>query len=292
MVSSRSHRLRVAILVATLPTVLLGTYSVIAEPLVSETTSKVLTTIAHIIIERVGGSTVDRIVGPYVDDTLKTYLRGDPKRALEQQQTQVNQKLSDSAEKDIPVLKAQLALIQEELRALRALRQATPNSATTTQVSSNLQEGVTHMERKLNDRGTELAGVERNLKEVAVRFEQADMRQPAPSTAPQPAQLKKPSFNCRKAKTKTELLICREATLGDIDGRLGEVYWELHRFLVPSEARELKKQEIAWIRRRDQQLTTSCTTDDEVDLPCVIGLWKERVDQLEAQLQIAKARRL
>lgn len=292
MLFSRSHRLRAAIFAATLAAVFLGTYSVIAEPLVSETTSKVLATIAHIIIERVGGSTVDRIVGPYVDDALKTYLRGDPKQALEQQQAQVNRKLSDSAEKDIPVLKAQLVLIQEELRALRALRQAAPNSGTTTQVSSNLQEGVTHMERKLNDRGAELAGVERNLKEVAVRFDQADKDQPSTSTTSRSTQLKKPSFNCRKAKTETELLICREATLGDIDGRLGEVYWELHRFLAPSEAQELKKQEIAWIRRRDRQLVTSCTTDDAVDLPCVIGLWKERVDQLEVQLQTAKARQL
>ncbi len=292
MLSSRSYRLRAAILAATLPTVFFGAYSVIAEPLVSETTSKVLATIAHIIIERVGGSTVDRIVGPYVDDTLKTYLRGDPKQALEQQQTQVNQKLSDSAEKDIPVLKAQLALIQEELRALRALQQATPNSGTTTQVSSNLQAGVTSMERRLYTRGDELASVERNLKEVAVRVEQADKNLPSPSVTSRPAQLKKPSFNCNKAKTKAELLVCREATLGDIDGRLGEVYWELHRFLAPSEARELKKQEIAWIRRRDRQLTTSCTADDEVDLPCVIGLWKERVGQLETQLQTAKARQL
>lgn len=292
MLSLRSYRLRTAMLAATLPTVFLGTYSVIAEPLVSETTSKVLTTIAHIIIERVGGSTVDRIVGPYVDDALKTYLRNDPKQALEQQQAHINQKLPDSAEKDIPVLKAQLELIQNELKALRALQQAAPNSEATRQVSSNLQAGLTHMEGKLNDRGTELAGVERDLKEVTARVEQADAGRPTPASTSRPTPLKKPSFNCNKARTQAELLVCREATLGDIDGRLGEVYWELHRFLAPSEARELKKQEIAWIRRRDQRLATSCTTDDTVDLPCVIGLWKERVEQLETQLQTAKARQL
>jgi uncharacterized protein YecT (DUF1311 family) len=252
----------------------------------------VLTTIAHIIIERVGGSTVDKIVGPYVDDALKTYLRGDPKQALEQQQAQITQKIPDSAEKDIPVLKAQLELIQKELKALRALQQAAPNSDATMQVSAKLQEGVTYMEHQLDDRDAELADVERNLKEVTVRFEQADKGQPAPSAAPKPTQLKKPSFNCNKAKTKTELLICHDAALGDIDGRLGEVYWELHRFLAPSEAQQLKKQEIAWIRRRDQQLATLCTTNGEVNMPCVIGLWKERIDQLKAQLQTAKARRL
>lgn len=292
MLSLRSHRLRTAMLVATLPTVSLCAFSAAGEPLVSETTSKVLTTVAHIIIERVGGSTIDKIVGPYVDDALRTYLRGDPKETLEQQRAQITQKIPDSAEKDIPVLKAQLELIQKELKALQALQQAALNSNATMQVSAKLQEGVTHMERKLNSRGTELANVEHNLKEVTVRFEQAGKGQPASLAAPKPAQLKKPSFNCSKAKTKTELLICYDATLGDIDGRLGEVYWELHRFLTPSEAQELKKQEIAWIRRRDQQLATSCTTNSEVSMPCVIKLWKDRIEQLEAQLQTAKARRL
>src|SRR4051794_4067159 len=55
-----------------------GPGSAAAEPLVSEATSKVLGTVAHVIIGLTVGGTVDRIVAPWVDEALAHYLRGNP----------------------------------------------------------------------------------------------------------------------------------------------------------------------------------------------------------------------
>lgn len=266
-----------------------------ADPLVGKTTSKVIATVAHIIVERIGGSTLDRVVAPYIDETLVQYLSGDPAKiqpALEQQRVEISQHLNDSAEKDIPILKAQLALVQKELNALKALQNAAPGSASLTEASTTVRQTAAQMAVGLEDRGVQLAKVQQKLEDVTVRFQRADTADSKTGPSPAAATLRPPSFDCHKARTEMEHLICDNPKLGDIDGRLGEVYWELRHFLAPSESQQLRKEEIAWIRRRDQSLDDACKHGDAVDMPCVIGLWKERIDQLEAQLQNAKGRRL
>ena len=295
MRSRGSHQPHAIALAAVIAVVSLGVTSALADPLVGATTSKVITTIAHIIVERIGGSTVDKILAPYIDDTLNEYLRGDPARVepvLEERRDQIAQQLGgNSAEKDIPILKAQLELVQKELTALRALQKA-PESVALANTDKHLADGVVQMEKKIDTRTAQLDSVQQKLDDVTVRVGQADASAKPAEAAPEKVALQSPSFDCHKAKKEIEHLICDNPTLADIDGRLGKVYWELRHFLAPSESEQLRREEIAWIKHRGERLKSECTPDGKVDLPCVIGLWKERIDQLQAQLQNAKARQL
>jgi len=291
MVSLFFPRFRMAILGMSM-VISFSAASEAGEPLVSETTSKVIASIAHTLIKLApGGSVIDTIIAPYIDDTLVKYLSGDPKKIqpiLENQQTQIAKKLQDSAESDIPVLKAQLDLIQKELKTLQALQQPDGSKEKLAQASSQINNDAKQMVSAIDNRSTQLASVESKLNDAAERFQQANKGVSPPSTD----RLRPPSFDCSKAKKEDEKLICQNASLSAIDGRLGDVYRELKNFYPPSEAQALKKEEIAWILRRRQLLTTKCKINNAVDIPCAMELWKERIAQLEAQLQNAKARRL
>ena len=291
MVVRRSPLRRV--LVITIVLFGLGGASALADPL-DTTTSKVITTIAHIIVERVAGSTVDRIIAPYIDDTLRSYLVGNPGKvepALQQAEVKLTQQVqgADVAEAELPILKQQLALVQKELAALQAIRtnpEVKPSSDAVQKVDVHLADGVVQMEKSIDTRDEQLATVQQKLADVSARVDRPS------ASAVQPGALRKPSFDCAKATKEMEHLICDNPSLADIDGRLGEVYWELRHFLEPSESQELKRQEIAWIKRRVDVMKDQCMPGGKTDLPCVIGLWKVRISQLETQLQNAKARKL
>jgi uncharacterized protein YecT (DUF1311 family) len=295
MVSLLFPRFRTAILGLSM-VISFSAVSESGEPLVSEATSKVIASIAHTLIKLApGGSVIDTIIAPYIDDTLVKYLSGDPKKIqpiLENQQTQIAKKLQDSSESDIPVLKAQLDLIQKELKTLQALQQPDGSKEKLAQVSSQINNDAKQMVSAIDNRSTQLASVESKLNDAAERFQQANKGVSPPSTGSATGRLRPPSFDCSKAKKEDEKLICQNASLSDIDGRLGDIYRELKNFYSPSEAQALKKEEIAWILRRRQLLTTKCKINNAVDMPCAMELWKERIAQLEAQLQNAKARRL
>jgi uncharacterized phage infection (PIP) family protein YhgE len=266
------------------------------EPIASEATSKVIANIAHTLIKLApGGTVIDTIISPYIDDTLVKYLSGDPKKIqpiLVNRQTQISKKLQDSAESDMPVLKAQLELIQKELTTLEALQQPHENNENLTQMSSQINNDAKQMVNAIDNRSTQLANVESKLDDATERFHQANTSESPASNSPSPSEPRSPSFDCGRSRYEDEKLICQNASLSDIDGRLGDVYKELKNFYSPSEAQELKNEEISWIVRRRQQLTTDCKINNAVDMPCAMELWKERITQLEAQLQNAKARRL
>jgi hypothetical protein len=164
------------------------------EPLVSEATSKVLGTVAHVILGLTVGSTVDRIVAPWVDEALAHYLRGNPtaiQPALKAEEAKLSQKLSDGAEQDIPVLKAQLELVQKELAALKAAQQAAPDHPATAEVSATLSTGVAQMGDKIAGRDAELAKVEQKLTTVSVQLD--SVKQGAPTPPPAAASAKRPT---------------------------------------------------------------------------------------------------
>jgi uncharacterized protein YecT (DUF1311 family) len=266
----------------------------LADPLVGKTTSKVIATVAHIIVERVGGPTLDRIVSPYIDDNLVDYLSGDPNKiepALVEQRTKIEQQMTDSSAEDVRVLKAQLELVQKELAAVKAMQAAPAGGAAVPQPSLvEVRETAKVMAEDIDRRGVQLAAVEQKLEDVS-RVQRAvasdSLAPPAGASL-----LREPSFDCARARTEMEHLICDTPTLRDLDGRLGEAYGGLRAFLSPSQFQQLKREEIAWIRARDRALQDRCKPRGTVDMPCVAGLWRERIAQLEGQLAHAKARSL
>jgi len=94
-----------------------------------------------------------------------------------------------------------------------------------------------------------------------------------------------PSFDCDKATTKIEKLICNNQMLSEIDGRMGKIYSQLRKSLSKSEADKLKKQQIDWINRRNEKMINICLNDNYLDIDCSLVLWEKRIKELEAMIQ-------
>ncbi|MGA7453131.1 MAG: lysozyme inhibitor LprI family protein [Rhodoplanes sp.] len=68
-----------------------------------------------------------------------------------------------------------------------------------------------------------------------------------------------PSFDCRKASTTIELLLCRDPELMHLDALMGELY-RMMRQRVGGADTELLLSQRAWIAKRDQKCPTSLET--------------------------------
>lgn len=101
---------------------------------------------------------------------------------------------------------------------------------------------------------------------------------PVPASAPVPsaeaAKVIRPSFDCLKASTAIEGMICGNAELADLDTRLADAYkWLLG---VSDDPAVEKREQIAWIRNK----RNACKTVD-----CLIQVYTDRADDLEATAQ-------
>lgn len=82
------------------------------------------------------------------------------------------------------------------------------------------------------------------------------------------------SFNCSKAGTETEHLICDDMALSDADKRLGKFYKKLLRVLPKAETKLLKKDQRDWLKKRDLELI------DCSELNCEVLFYQIRIKQL------------
>lgn len=82
-----------------------------------------------------------------------------------------------------------------------------------------------------------------------------------------------PSFDCKKAITDTEKIICESEILARMDRRLAVVYRGLLTCLPPSEMQDIKNDQSKWIAARG-------TCGDHVS--CVQGSFAQRIDILVA----------
>ncbi|MDM8567053.1 lysozyme inhibitor LprI family protein [Candidatus Halobeggiatoa sp. HSG11] len=80
------------------------------------------------------------------------------------------------------------------------------------------------------------------------------------------------SFNCNKATTKLEHLICENNELSDLDSQLGTLYSKLRKSLSADEKRKLKKEQILWIKQRNR-----CGLSND----CLIYSYEDRILELE-----------
>lgn len=102
--------------------------------------------------------------------------------------------------------------------------------------------------------------------------QQAPVAQPA--TAPAAAAQPRPSFDCAKASTAIEGMICGNAELADLDSRLAVAYRDLRQ--VADDPEREKRDQVAWVR----EVRNACKTVD-----CLLQTYTERVDDLEATAQ-------
>ncbi|MCP4697321.1 MAG: DUF1311 domain-containing protein [Gammaproteobacteria bacterium] len=81
------------------------------------------------------------------------------------------------------------------------------------------------------------------------------------------------SFNCYRARTPIEKMICTNAHLSEVDSLLGASYKRLQNSLPTSEAARLRIHQREWLNRRD----SNCSPAND---GCLMIMYKERLDAL------------
>ncbi len=96
---------------------------------------------------------------------------------------------------------------------------------------------------------------------------------PAPTRS---ASLRPAGFNCAKASTKVEKLICGDPRLSDADGRLHEVFAQQRQALSEADAKQLQQAQRQWLKVRNQRFS-SC--GDDID--CAVAVYEERITEIQ-----------
>ncbi|MEA3277485.1 MAG: lysozyme inhibitor LprI family protein [Pseudomonadota bacterium] len=97
----------------------------------------------------------------------------------------------------------------------------------------------------------------------------------APSTQVASARGANPSFDCAKAGSEVEKLICKDAELADLDRSLADLYAVLLKNTPTSERQMLRAEQRGWVKGRDD-----CWKDDDMR-GCVAGEYRSRIDELK-----------
>ena len=92
--------------------------------------------------------------------------------------------------------------------------------------------------------------------------------------AGRPAARGGPSFDCRRARTDVELLICRDAGLAALDVILADAYAGVMTRLSPGERAGLRRDEDRWIAGRDRCAGAGNT------YACVTRAYTRRIQEL------------
>lgn len=84
------------------------------------------------------------------------------------------------------------------------------------------------------------------------------------------------SFDCTKAKSTTEKLICETPEISKLDEELSKAYKALSGELTKSSAETLKKSQKSWLRT----WPVACHLKKSRDVSCVVAQYKGRIDLL------------
>lgn len=84
-----------------------------------------------------------------------------------------------------------------------------------------------------------------------------------------------PSFDCAKAGTLSEKLICKDEVLSKLDSTLTKVYKSAYRAYPENEKKDLVSEQKVWIKHRD-----GCTSSS-VAISCMTRAYESRISQLQ-----------
>lgn len=90
----------------------------------------------------------------------------------------------------------------------------------------------------------------------------------------------RPSFDCRRAGSDLEQLICEELVLGELDAHLARVYRSLRSGLDDVEQEQLRRDQLKWLREKRQP----CSLETEPSA-CLAGVYSDRTEGLETLLE-------
>lgn len=80
-----------------------------------------------------------------------------------------------------------------------------------------------------------------------------------------------PSFNCSRARTRVEHLICGDAYLSQLDRRMASAYTAFQRRISATERTRLRQDQRLWLADRNR-----CTT-----VECLIATYEDRIAYLD-----------
>lgn len=89
------------------------------------------------------------------------------------------------------------------------------------------------------------------------------------------AQAASPSFNCAKASSSVEKLICNDAELAGLDNSLSSLYQVVMKNSSAAEQKLLKAEQRGWIKGRDD-----CWKSDDMR-GCVLSDYQYRINELK-----------
>ena len=96
---------------------------------------------------------------------------------------------------------------------------------------------------------------------------------PAPAPVPPPTGPVTPSFDCAKAESEAEKLVCSKYNLADMDNRLAEIY--AAELAKPGASKELSATQRGWAKGRDE-----CWKASDMAL-CVEQAYLTRIAELQ-----------
>ena len=92
------------------------------------------------------------------------------------------------------------------------------------------------------------------------------------------------SFDCRKAETKIEKIICNNPQISHADGQLGLIYKKLRSKMAPVDFKTLKIEQREWINNRDKRILNYCQSLEGLNTGCVITIYNQRIDEFKVIL--------
>ena len=89
-------------------------------------------------------------------------------------------------------------------------------------------------------------------------------------------EMPRPSFDCAKASSPIEKVICSDTTLAELDAEMARIYGGLRRDFVPADADTLKNDQRAWLLKRNKCENASDLAD------CVLWQIRSRIMTMRA----------
>lgn len=89
-----------------------------------------------------------------------------------------------------------------------------------------------------------------------------------------------PGFDCGKANTQIERIICNNPDISSVDGELGFAYDQLSSKLNQRQFENLKADQLAWLKSRDSSIRTTCLQAGQLNSDCVVDIYQSRIDGL------------
>jgi uncharacterized protein YecT (DUF1311 family) len=115
----------------------------------------------------------------------------------------------------------------------------------------------------------------------------AAMPPSAGSSVGEHSNLVQPSFDCGKAHSKVELLICRDSRLALLERQAASAYWQALARSSPAGKTAMRNEQRAWLKNYSRTCDQSANDDDRAN--CVARFLVERTRALETPRAIGAA---